>query len=47
MKDFVCPKNDLEWRAATGMDERRFSILLLLFEDAYVSHRIPSGGQSR
>ena len=37
MEDFAYPKNDREWRATTGMDERRFLILLPLFEEAYVS----------
>lgn len=37
MEDFIYPKNDREWRATTGMDERRFLLLLELFESAYVS----------
>lgn len=37
MENFTYPKNDREWRATTGMDERRFNILLSLFEEAYVS----------
>jgi hypothetical protein len=37
MEDFAYPKNDREWRATTGLDERRFLILLPLFEVAYVS----------
>ena len=37
MEDFVYPKNDREWRATTGMDKRRFLVLLPLFEEAYVS----------
>lgn len=37
MENFAYPKNDREWRATTGMDERRFQILLPLFEEAYVS----------
>lgn len=36
MEDFVYPKNNREWRATTGMDERRFLMLLPLFEEAYV-----------
>ena len=37
MEDFTYPKNDREWRATTGMDERRFLLLLEIFEPAYVS----------
>jgi hypothetical protein len=37
MENFTYPKNEREWRATTGMDERRFQILLPLFEEAYVS----------
>ena len=37
MEDFTYPKNDRQWRATTGMDERRFLLLLELFEAAYVS----------
>lgn len=37
MKDFIYPKNDRQWRATTGMDERRFLLLLDIFETAYVS----------
>ena len=36
MEDFTYPKNDREWRATTGMDERRFLLLLEIFEAAYV-----------
>lgn len=37
MEDFTYPKNEREWRATTGMDERRFVLLLEIFEVAYVS----------
>ena len=37
MEDFTYPKNEREWRATTGMDERRFLLLLEIFEPAYVS----------
>lgn len=37
MEDFTYPKNEREWRATTGMDERRFLILLSLFESAYIA----------
>lgn len=37
MDDFTYPKNDREWRATSGMDERRFLLLLQLFEAAYIS----------
>jgi hypothetical protein len=37
MAQITYPKNDREWRATTGMDKRRFEILLPLFEAAYVS----------
>lgn len=37
MENFTYPKNDREWRATTGMDERRFLLLLQIFEEGYVS----------
>jgi hypothetical protein len=37
MEEFTYPKNDREWRATTGMDERRFLLLLDIFASAYVS----------
>ena len=37
MDEFTYPKNDRQWRATTGMDERRFLLLLDIFESAYVS----------
>ena len=37
MEDFTYPKNDRQWRATSGMDERRFLLLLGLFESAYIS----------
>lgn len=37
MENFTYPKNDREWRATTGMDERRFLLLLEIFEEGYVS----------
>jgi hypothetical protein len=37
MEKFAYPKNDREWRATTGMEERRFLLLLQIFEQGYVS----------
>jgi len=37
MENFTYPKNDREWRATTGLDERRFLILLQIFEQGYIS----------
>jgi len=37
MDDFTYPKNEREWRATTGLDEKRFQTLLSLFEEGYVS----------
>jgi hypothetical protein len=32
------PKSNREWRATVGIDYQRFNKLLVLFENAYVSH---------
>lgn len=37
MEKYTYPKNDREWRATTGLDERRFLVLLEIFEQGYVS----------
>jgi len=37
MENFAYPKNEREWRATIGMDERRFLLLLTTFEAGYVS----------
>ena len=37
MEKSTYPKNDREWRATTGLDERRFLVLLEIFEQGYVS----------
>ena len=37
MENFTYPKSDREWRATTGLDERRFLILLEIFEQGYIS----------
>lgn len=37
MEKYTYPKNDREWRATTGLDERRFLVLLEIFKQGYVS----------
>ena len=37
MEDFAYPKSEREWGATSGLDERRFMVLLPLFEAAYIS----------
>lgn len=37
MEDFAYPKSEREWGATSGLDERRFTVLLPPFEAAHVS----------